>query len=847
MNRTTYIIVILGIIGAIVFTLLRPQVDFNAEGSIQKNVTEIGQEMEKLALQLGFSMDSLALSSIYQQHGAYVDMLRDSVDPGLTPAMLNERGGHIQGWANIIGRPESMNGVIVGAASLFRSAGQLEIIAANAGKVIRLASNEDFNNPTFVQGDSLEHVAEKVVQDIFGYPLQDYARIENDIKPEDSLLITNEGQTNFSIIQDAEIDESSEFVFTWQRLPTATQGPEELSITLEQVIKEFETPTGFTTRFGYMVNEFTALHEHEPINFFTPDEATELTGFDIAFIISLVLLTILIFAVGIQNIFKGKVEWRRALVIFLIFLLTFLGWRIIYYWSTFGDFLTTTSTTILMLNNILTGILIAAYGAMAYISWESFARAQGNGQVQLIDAFWQRRFLVKESGVAMISGLSIGGILLGTFALMLFLQDNFFIQQDSQFGIGEASNRMKSMTINMSAWSTSWLVGFAQVGFIFGIIKSWVKNNWIVLVAAAICTSIYITVLGRLVGVMGELNEQILIFVALGAIIVLAYKYYGMVTVNTAWWVFTSVILVIPYVSSQSVELASISWIQGGLILVTVIFGVIAYIYGISVSEVDEYIPVYEERVANQLRVEKEIEIARESQYQLMPVKPPVADGIDVHGFFLPSFEVGGDYYDYVLAHNSEGNAEALAMTVVDVSGKAMRAAMPAVFTSGLLLAKMKNQSPEQILTEVSEPIFNRTDKRTFITCAIARYDLKEKHMVVANAGHCKPILKRNGVADFIQTPDPKLPLGLKPDTQYGSHSFKLKSGDVFLLYSDGLPEAENDKGERFGFDEVPRLLESINTEQLSAQEIAHEIKRTIQKFSNYQLSDDTTVICLKV
>jgi serine phosphatase RsbU (regulator of sigma subunit) len=117
----------------------------------------------------------------------------------------------------------------------------------------------------------------------------------------------------------------------------------------------------------------------------------------------------------------------------------------------------------------------------------------------------------------------------------------------------------------------------------------------------------------------------------------------------------------------------------------------------------------------------------------------------------------------------------------------------------------------------------------------------------LANAGHCKPVIKRNGVAEFIQTPEPRYPLGLYPQVSYAFQEFKLKKGDLFLLYSDGLPEAVNKSGMRFGFDEVPRLVERIHTEKLSAKEVASEIKRTIQKFSNYQLADDTTVIALKV
>jgi serine phosphatase RsbU (regulator of sigma subunit) len=290
-----------------------------------------------------------------------------------------------------------------------------------------------------------------------------------------------------------------------------------------------------------------------------------------------------------------------------------------------------------------------------------------------------------------------------------------------------------------------------------------------------------------------------------------------------------------------------VGWVQAFVIAVPIIYGFTAYRYGVSVSEVGGYIPEYEERIAQHLRVEKEIEIARESQYKLMPLQPPKADGIDVYGFFLPSFEVGGDYFDYVLTENEQGEATALTMTVVDVSGKAMRAAMPAVFTSGLLLSRMKEDMPDEVLSQITEPIFSRTDKRTFITCVLARYDFDAMKMSIANAGHCRPILKRNGLAEYIHTPAPAFPLGLRTGVKYNAETITMKKGDFFLLYSDGLPEAANEKGERFGFDEVPRLIESIDTNNLSAKDISQEIKRTIQKFSSYQLADDTTIICLKV
>ena len=81
----------------------------------------------------------------------------------------------------------------------------------------------------------------------------------------------------------------------------------------------------------------------------------------------------------------------------------------------------------------------------------------------------------------------------------------------------------------------------------------------------------------------------------------------------------------------------------------------------------------------------------------------------------------------------------------------------------------------------------------------------------------------------------------------YQSSFVKVKKGNVFLLYSDGLPEAVNQNGERLGFETIPKMLGELETQQLSAKKIALHFKRFVQKYSNYQLVDDTTLICLKI
>jgi serine phosphatase RsbU (regulator of sigma subunit) len=230
-----------------------------------------------------------------------------------------------------------------------------------------------------------------------------------------------------------------------------------------------------------------------------------------------------------------------------------------------------------------------------------------------------------------------------------------------------------------------------------------------------------------------------------------------------------------------------------------------------------------------------------------MPVTAPVLQGHDVKGFFIPSLEVGGDYYDYHVRYDKAGNPESLFLALVDVSGKAMKAAMQAVFTSGLILSRLDSDSPETILKAINPILKDKTDNKTFITCLIGELNLVTNNLRLSNAGHCQPILKRGGKASFIKTPGPRFPLGFKSHVEYTSLDIPLKSGDVLIMYSDGLPEAKNNKNEEFGFDQTLGYVTQMATDRMSSTEICLNIKKMIQQYSNYSMRDDTTVVCLKV
>lgn len=846
-DKRTYLILFCGILGVASYFYLRPHIEFYAGGPIAESKAEIEAKTRALAAGLGFELDTLNMMSELSQHHYYLSFLKDTLGDEFTIADLNKNGVHTKSWKTIIGGDLTGNAVIVNSEQLFSTAGNLKLHYSNSGNLIRLISHRENPNPTFIKGDSLREISRYVVGDLFGYNLDDYEF--NAESAGDGMLLSDGRQSSGSLANGNGGGSSPVLEISWMRKPGVTSGPMELVLNMEPVVREFNDDRMFRTEFGFRITSFAAKDVYEPVNLNQnpSPEANSDSWFNYLFFICILILTVFIFSIGLRNIFKGKVEWRRVLVVFGTITLGVYGWRAIYMMNSYNAFLKSVGYFGTTVNNILMALVLGLYATMAYISWEALARNQHQKQVDIIDALWQRKFFVKETGAGLVNGLGIGGIIIGIMAVLVYLSGDYFLQSDSQFGYAEASINSKLLTINISVFTTAWLVCMGQIGFVYSILQQWIKKTTVAGLVSILVIAVVTALLGRTFATSSKLYMDMVYYLGIAIVSVYAMKEFGLLTVFTSWWVFAQFFMIQPYLNSPSADLAYVSWAQMLIIGGLLVYGFIANHYGVSVRDVGEYIPEYEERIKNYMRVEKEIEIARESQYQLMPLQAPTGDEFDVFGFFLPSFEVGGDYFDYVLSEDSSGKATALTLAVVDVSGKAMRAAMPAVFTSGLLLSRMKYDMPADILSQVAEPIYARTDKRTFITCLLVRYDFKSRTLSVANAGHCQPVLKRDGVAEFIQTPEPRFPLGLKPDVCYRAQELTLKKGDFILMYSDGLPEAGNQKGERFGFDEVPRFIEELDTDNMTAQEIAQQIKKRVQKFSNYQLADDTTVICLKV
>ncbi len=269
-----------------------------------------------------------------------------------------------------------------------------------------------------------------------------------------------------------------------------------------------------------------------------------------------------------------------------------------------------------------------------------------------------------------------------------------------------------------------------------------------------------------------------------------------------------------------------------------------------SISVVAAYIGalVYQNRIKQYLQEEErkrligELRAARDMQMGLMPKEDPVVAGFDISGVCLPAKEVGGDFYDYVWMDEKKTK---LGIAVADVSGKAMKAAITAVMTSGMVYREVGgNESPKSILQKINKPTYAKLDRGMFTAMLFAVIDTKRKALAFSNAGQMRPILKRDDKTQYIRVDG--LPLGIKEEATYRETKIKLKKGDLVVFYTDGITEAMNEQKEQYGEERLERLVKSLGI--VSAREVRDGILADVQAFTgNAEQHDDMTVVVLRV
>ncbi|MCW5960975.1 MAG: SpoIIE family protein phosphatase [Pyrinomonadaceae bacterium] len=239
-------------------------------------------------------------------------------------------------------------------------------------------------------------------------------------------------------------------------------------------------------------------------------------------------------------------------------------------------------------------------------------------------------------------------------------------------------------------------------------------------------------------------------------------------------------------------------------------------------------------------RLQAQLEIAREVQLELLPDNDPELAGFDISAYIFPTEEVSGDYYDWVQIFEDQ-----IGIIVADAVGKGIPAALLMAFLRAALRAGVQiGYAPHIALAKVGNLLWDSVEDHQFITGIYGILDATNRTFVYSNAGHNPPLLiKPDGEYRYVEYGD--LPLGMFRNMQYHQHFIRFETGQTLVLYTDGITEALNEKGEDYGKERFAQLiLEGID---LSARELIEFIREDLTKFTGQKfLSDDGTLFIVK-
>ena len=238
--------------------------------------------------------------------------------------------------------------------------------------------------------------------------------------------------------------------------------------------------------------------------------------------------------------------------------------------------------------------------------------------------------------------------------------------------------------------------------------------------------------------------------------------------------------------------------------------------------------------------MEKELSIAHDIQMSMLPVESEVSlsnEYVKVNGYLNPAKEVGGDLWQYMLKDGK------LMFIIGDVSGKGVPASLVMAQTVCLFKAQDADSSPLDLVMLINSLLSENNERNMFETLIVGKLDLSDGKLSFCNAGHDPMLLVRDGKVEEIPM-NRNLPVGLIEDFQYRIDSLTMQPGDKILLYTDGIPEAENEMKELYSLKRLENAL--LENCEASTEGIIHSIREDLHKYvESAPQSDDITMVCI--
>jgi serine phosphatase RsbU (regulator of sigma subunit)/pSer/pThr/pTyr-binding forkhead associated (FHA) protein len=250
------------------------------------------------------------------------------------------------------------------------------------------------------------------------------------------------------------------------------------------------------------------------------------------------------------------------------------------------------------------------------------------------------------------------------------------------------------------------------------------------------------------------------------------------------------------------------------------------------------------EETVKQERLQRDLQLAKRVQESFLPRSPPVLTGYEFHGFYEAARDVGGDYYGYIPLTGGR-----LAVAIGDVAGKGVSASLlMAKLSSDIRFSMLAESEPSRVMARLNDMLYEFTSQMDrFVTVAAVVIDPAMHTATMVTGGHPSPLLWRPASGELVPAMDIDVggpPLGMMPELEFDSCQITLQRGESLILYTDGVDESMNVKGQKFDMAGIEKVIKEAG--DVGPRELVDRLVTAVkQHAAGRDPHDDVTVVAL--
>jgi serine phosphatase RsbU (regulator of sigma subunit) len=273
--------------------------------------------------------------------------------------------------------------------------------------------------------------------------------------------------------------------------------------------------------------------------------------------------------------------------------------------------------------------------------------------------------------------------------------------------------------------------------------------------------------------------------------------------------------------------------------MIVIINAVLAVVVGLALYTYDSMRRQIEEsyrHLRDKEAMERELEIAREVQRELLPRTFPEVEGLELAGACHPAIGVGGDYYDFLTFGDQK-----VGLVIADVSGKGIPAALLMAGLQGSVRSTAApGTPPSEVNSRLNEMLYRSSSSSRYATLFYGLYDARQRTLSYCNAGHVPAL--HFGAGGPVRLKADGIPIGMFPGYEYGQGHRTLKGGDLLAMFTDGIIESPNAQGQEFGEERLIELL--TNNRERDLNDIVLMVLQDVTRWTGGAPPfDDATIV----